>query len=72
MAEIAVLRTHIIRYAKTHETYVAYRKAGYSKKFRKEHEEESLLRQAAKANVDRLLKMDEKQIREEGKGHGQR
>ena len=40
MAEIAVLRTHIINYAKTRETYVAYRKAGYSKKFREEHEEE--------------------------------
>ena len=26
MAEIAVLRTHIINYAKTRETYVAYRK----------------------------------------------
>ena len=31
MAEIAVLRTHIVNYAKTRETYVAYRKAGYSK-----------------------------------------
>ena len=30
MAEIAVLRTHIVNYAKTRETYVAYRKAGYS------------------------------------------
>ena len=27
MAEIAVLRTHIINYAKTRETYVAYRKS---------------------------------------------
>ena len=34
MAEIAVLRTHIINYAKTRETYVTYRKAGYSRKFR--------------------------------------
>ena len=31
MAEIAVLRTHIVNYAKTREVYVAYRKAGYSK-----------------------------------------
>ena len=30
MAEIAVLRTHIVNYAKTREVYVAYRKAGYS------------------------------------------
>ena len=29
MAEIAVLRTHIINYAKTREIYVAYRQAGY-------------------------------------------
>ena len=48
MAEIAVLRTHIVNYAKTRAVYVAYRKAGYSKKFREEHEEEILLHQAAK------------------------
>lgn len=41
-----------IRYAKTRETYVAYRKAGYSKKFRQEHEEEILLHQAAKNAFD--------------------
>lgn len=28
MAKIAVLQTHIINYAKTRDTYVAYRKAG--------------------------------------------
>ena len=44
MAEIAILRPHIVNYAKTCETYVAYRKAG----FRQEHEEEILLHQAAK------------------------
>ena len=38
MAEIAVLRTHIINYAKTREVYVAYRKAGYSRKFREEQD----------------------------------
>ena len=121
MAEIAVLRTHIINYAKTRETYVAYRKAGYSRKFREEHEQEILLHQAtknafdemgvkklpkvkdlqaeyaklleekkktyaeyrhsreemrelltAKANVDRVLKMDEEQKKEQEKDHGQR
>ena len=121
MAEIAVLRTHIINYAKTRETYVAYRKAGYSRKFREEHEQEILLHQAAKnafdemgvkklpkvkdlqaeyaklleekkktyaeyrrsreemrelltakANVDRLLNMDEEQKKEQEKDHGQR
>ena len=52
MAEIAVLRTHIVNYAKTREVYVAYRKAGYSKKFRDEHEQEILLHQAAKKAFD--------------------
>lgn len=51
MAEIAVLRTHIVNYAKTREVYVAYRKAGYSKKFREEHEEEILLHQAGALGV---------------------
>ena len=121
MAEIAVLRTHIINYAKTRETYVAYRKAGYSRKFREEHEQEILLHQAAKnafdemgvkklpkvkdlqaeyaklleekkktyaeyrhsreemrelltakANVDRVLKMEVEQDVEKEKDHGQR
>lgn len=52
MAEIAVLRTHIINYAKTRDTYEAYRKTGYSKRFRQEHEEEILLHQAAKNAFD--------------------
>ena len=54
MAEIAVLRTHIVNYAKTREVYVAYRKAGYSKKFREAHEEEILLHQAAKNAFDEM------------------
>ncbi len=54
MAEIAVLRTQIINYAKTRETYVAYRKAGYSKKFKAEHEADILLHQAAKKHFDAL------------------
>lgn len=52
MAEIAALRTHIINYSKTREVYVAYRKAGYSKNFRQEHEEEILLHQTAKKAFD--------------------
>ena len=32
LAEIAVLKTHIINYSKTRDVYVAYRKSGYSKK----------------------------------------
>ena len=54
MAEIAVLRTHIVNYAKTREVYVAYRKAGYSKKFRAEHQADILLHQAAKRAFDEL------------------
>ena len=106
---------------KTREVYVAYRKAGYSKKFREKHEEEILLHQAAKnvfdemgvkklpkvkelqteyaklleekkktyseyrrsreemrelltakANVDRVLKMEVEQDVEKEKDHGQR
>lgn len=52
--------------------YVAYRQAGYSKKFRQEHEEEILLHQAAKANVDRLLNMETEHDTEKEKGHEQR
>lgn len=33
MGEIAVLRAHIVNYAKTRDAYAAYRKAGYSKSF---------------------------------------
>lgn len=54
MAEIAVLRTHIVNYAKTRDTYVAYRKAGYSRKFYAEHEDEIRLHQAAKEAFNEL------------------
>ena len=52
MAEIKVLQQHIINYAKTRNTYVAYRKAGYSKKFLSEHESEIILHKAAKQFFD--------------------
>lgn len=48
LGEIAVLRTHIINYAKTKEVYTAYRKAGYSKKFFEAHREEITIHKAAK------------------------
>ncbi|MCY1714856.1 relaxase/mobilization nuclease domain-containing protein [Caproiciproducens galactitolivorans] len=54
MTEIAVLKTQIINYAKTRDTYVAYRKAGYSKKFLSEHESDILLHKAAKKSFDEL------------------
>ena len=54
MAEIAALRTHIINYNKTRDVYVAYRKAGYSKKFYEEHTADLLLHKAAKQAFDGL------------------
>ena len=54
MSEIAVLRTHIINYSKTRDVYIAYRKSGYSKKFRAAHEQELLLHKAAKQAFDEL------------------
>ena len=54
LVEIAVLRTQIVNYAKTRDTYVAYRKAGYSKKFLAEHESDILLHKAAKKAFDEL------------------
>lgn len=52
MTELNTLRKHIINYAKTREIYVAYRKAGYSKKFLAEHEGDILLHKAAKKAFD--------------------
>ena len=52
MAEIAVLRTHVLNYVKTRDTYAAYRKAGYSKKFLAAHEGDILLHKAAKKYFD--------------------
>jgi len=54
LAEIAVLKTQITNYAKTRDTYVAYRKAGYSKKFLSAHESDILLHKAAKEAFDEL------------------
>ena len=52
LTEIAVLKNHIINYAKTREVYAAYRKAGYSKKFLDAHREEITLHKAAKTAFD--------------------
>ena len=52
MAEIAVLRTHIVNYAKTRSVYDAYRKAGYSKRFLEIHRAEITLHKAAKTAFD--------------------
>ena len=49
MAEIAVMKTHIINYAKTRSIYEAYRKAGYSKRFLEANRESIALHKAAKS-----------------------
>ena len=48
LSEIAALKTQIINYSKTRETFAAYRQSGYSKKFYKAHEEEIETHRAAK------------------------
>lgn len=52
LAEIAVLKAHIINYARTRPVYDAYRKSGYSKKFLEEHREQITLHKAAKVAFD--------------------
>ena len=52
LTEIAVLKTHIINYAKTRPVYDAYRKSGYSKKFLEAHREEITLHKAVKTAFD--------------------
>ena len=54
MQDISDLKKHIYQYAKTKEVYVAYRKAGYSKKFYAENEEKIRLHKAAKAAFSAL------------------
>lgn len=54
LKEIRELRTHIINYSKTRETYATYRKAGYSRKFFEAHREEIILHKAAKEAFDQL------------------
>ena len=52
LAEIAVLKAHIINYAKTRPVYDAYRNSGYNKKFLEAHREQITLHKAAKAAFD--------------------
>ena len=52
LAEIAVLKAHIINYAKTRPVYDAYLKTGYSKLFLETHRTEITLHKAAKAAFD--------------------
>jgi hypothetical protein len=50
----AEMQKQIVTYSKTRQTYVDYRKAGYSKKFKELHETDILLHQAAKKYFDDL------------------
>ena len=54
LAETAVLKRHIVNYVRTREVYAAYRKFGYSAKYRLEHEDEIALHRAAKQAFDAL------------------
>lgn len=54
LAEIHVLKKHIINYSKTRDVYVEYRKSGYSKKYFEEHREEITIHKAAKQAFDEL------------------
>jgi len=50
----ADLQKHIVTYSKTRQTYIEYRKPGYSKKFRELHEADIILHQASKKFFDDL------------------
>jgi len=52
--EIVTLRKHILNYRKTRDVYVAYRKAGYSKKFYAEHAAEIEMHKQAKRAFDEM------------------
>lgn len=54
LQEIAALKKHIVNYSKTREVYVAYRKAGYSKKFFEGHREAITIHKAAKEAFEQL------------------
>jgi hypothetical protein len=54
LAEIAVLKTHIVNYSRTRDIYVAYRRAGYSNKFYDGHASDILLHKSAKDAFDAL------------------
>lgn len=55
--EAQALKHHIIDYAQTRDTYVAYRKAGYSKKFLTEHWDELQRHREAKCAFQGMKKI---------------
>ncbi|MCD7813755.1 MAG: relaxase/mobilization nuclease domain-containing protein [Lachnospiraceae bacterium] len=68
LAEIAALKKHIINYGRTKETYAAYRKSGYSRKFLEEHREDITLHKAAKEAFNQLDKAAAENRDPKGKG----
>ena len=54
MSEIAQLKAHIIRYAKTREVYAAYKKSRHKKEFLAAHAEEIAQHEAARKAFDAL------------------
>ena len=56
MAENKIIKTSIINYSKTRDTYIAYRKSGYSKKFYEAHRDELTLHKAAKETFSKFPK----------------
>ncbi len=54
LAEINILKTHIVNYSKTRDVYVAYRKSGYSKKYLEAHEPDIIIHKAAKKAFDEM------------------
>ncbi len=54
MAEIAVLKTQIINYARTREVFAGYKASGYSKKYLAEHEGDIILHRAAKKTFNEM------------------
>ena len=54
MAEIAQLKTHIIRYAKTREVYAAYKKSRHKSEFLAAHAQEIAQHEAARKAFDAL------------------
>ena len=54
MAEVAQLKTHIINYSKTRDTYKEYKRSRHKKEYRAEHVDEIKKHEAAKAAFDAL------------------
>ena len=54
LAEIDVLRRHVLNYARTREIFQQYKASGYSKKFLNEHQQEIDRHRAAKRAFNEL------------------